>query len=343
MIERDVPLAPMTTLELGGAARYFCRADDVETLRAAIRWARGRALPVAFLGGGSNLIVPDEGYEGLVVRLDFRGVDDRDGVRAVMAGENWSEFVDRCVDDGLAGVECLAGIPGSVGATPIQNVGAYGQEVCETIVKVHALRLSDLDAVELSPKVCEFAYRDSAFKRRPNEYVVTRVDFALAEGGAPARRYAELQRATTPDATLQEVRDTIVALRRRKSMVLDDADPNRRSAGSFFTNPLVTESHAREVAERAVADGLIADAGAMPSWPAGDGQRKLAAAWLIEGAGYRRGSREGAVGQSSAHALALVHHGGGTAAELLAYADAIAAAVETRFRVHLEREPRILR
>lgn len=348
----DEPLAPRTTLGLGGAADHFVEVRDDATLIDRLQWAKRSGLAVTILGGGSNAIVPDAGVRGLVLRLVGEGsyVERVDADRveiAVRAGTSWDDFVRHAVSEGLAGVECLTGIPGAVGATPIQNVGAYGQDVSETIAKVRAIDPITLQTIELDAASCGFAYRDSALKRsaldrRP---IVTEVVFALRRGGAPARRYAELERALEPDATLARTRETVIALRRRKSMVLpphaSPDDPNVRSAGSFFTNPLVPHALADALVERVVREGLVREPTEVPRWPEGE-RTKLAAGWLIERAGFSRGHRVGNVGLSTAHALALVHHGGGTTGELLAFADAIVRTVRTHFGVTLEREPRLL-
>lgn len=334
-----VPLASRTTLEVGGAAEHYLRAERPGELEAALGWARRRGMPLTVLGGGSNAIVPDEGVPGLVLEVATQGIEAGPGGRVrVAAGEDWGRFVDAMVAAGLAGVECLAGIPGRVGATPIQNVGAYGQEVADTLVSVEALDRATGEARTFPAAACGFAYRHSRFKEAPGRYLVTHVTFALTPGGAPARRYAELVRATSASASLAEVRATVVALRRRKSMVLDAEDPNRRSAGSFFTNPIVTEAEAAEASDRARAREL----GELPAWPQPDGRVKLAAGWLIEKAGLVRGTRRGRVGLSSAHALALVNHGGATSSELLAFAAEVVRTVRDAFGVTLEREPRLL-
>jgi UDP-N-acetylmuramate dehydrogenase len=244
-------------------------------------------------------------------------------------------------------LECLSGIPGRVGATPIQNVGAYGQEVGEHLHHVRVVDRESLEVRTLSPDECELGYRDSVFKRQPDRYVVTEVGFALVPDGAPTVRYTELERALigAPDASsLATVRDAVLALRRKKSMVIDEDDPNRRSAGSFFTNPIVSASIADRLVERAVADGLVPRAADVPRWeaaPAPDGtpRTKLAAGWLIERAGIAKGTRAGSVGISSKHALALVHHGGGTASELLTLARRVRDAVRDRFGVTITPEP----
>ncbi len=328
-----VALAPRTSLELGGPARFFVEARDDATVVEALRWAKARGVDARVLGGGSNLVVADAGVDGLVVEMAQRGVHIDGGRVRAAAGEPWDALVARTVAAGLAGLECLSGIPGRVGATPIQNVGAYGQEVAETIEFVRVLDRDTLEERVLAPADCAFGYRDSAFKRSPDRVVVLEVTFALRPGGAPALRYAELERAFEgePTPTLAEVRERVIELRRRKSMVIDAADPNRRSAGSFFTNPIV---------EAAVADAVVATSALqVPRWPTEDGRVKLAAGWLIEQAGMQKGRRRGAVGISTAHALALVHHGGGTTAALLALADEVRDSVRARFGVTLEREP----
>ena len=342
-IQRDVPLAPLTTLELGGAAKHLVRAHSEETVIEALRWAAERDMPAAIIGGGSNLLVPDRGYDGLVVhiaieQLDFVG----GGIVTAGAGVPWERVVEGAVFRGWAGIECLTGIPGSTGATPIQNVGAYGQEVADVIERVRAVRRDTLEAEELPPGACDFSYRDSLFKREPDRYVVTAVDFALWPDGSPTVRYAELERAIPGDATLDDVRSAVLRLRRKKSMVIDAEDPNRRSAGSFFLNPIVSSAEAERVVEQALSDGLAATPSDVPKYPAGEARTKLAAAWLIENVGIAKGTRRGAIGVSTNHALALVHHGGGTTEELLAFADEIRRRVEERFGVVLEREPRLL-
>jgi UDP-N-acetylmuramate dehydrogenase len=335
-ITDDAPLSPLTTLELGGPARHLALAADEAAVVEALAWAAARRLPVLVLGGGSNLVVADAGFDGLVVRMTARGrgFEAAGGeVRVTaQAGEPWDALVAETVARGLAGLECLSGIPGLAGATPIQNVGAYGQEVADTVRAVRVVERATGRALELSPEACGFAYRDSAFKREPERWVVTAVTFGLQPGGRPALRYRELAQALAARAapTLAETREAVIGLRRAKSMVIDAADPNRRSVGSFFTNPIVTPAEAARVAAEVP--------GEMPRWPAGE-LVKLSAGWLIEQAGFPKGLRRGAVGISSRHALALVHHGGGTAAEILALAREIRDGVRARFGVTLSPEP----
>ncbi|HEY3451390.1 MAG TPA: UDP-N-acetylmuramate dehydrogenase [Myxococcales bacterium] len=341
-IRESEPLASRTTLELGGPARFFAEVASLAEIEEAVRFARERGLRLGILGGGSNLLVADEGFDGLVAAISSRGRTSKPGpdgavlVRAE-AGESWDELVGWTVAQGWQGLECLSGIPGLVGSTPVQNVGAYGQEVADTIVEVEAYDRERGERRLLARAECGFGYRDSSLKRAGGRFVVSAVTFALRPGAPAPIRYGELQRTlgVAEERDLARVREVVLQLRRGKSMVHDASDPNRRSAGSFFTNPIVEASVADEVARRS-------GEASMPRWPQPDGRAKLAAGWLIERAGIVKGLREGHVGVSSAHALALVHHGGGTTRELLALADRVVGAVEQRFGVRLEREPVML-
>ncbi|HVR64889.1 MAG TPA: UDP-N-acetylmuramate dehydrogenase [Polyangia bacterium] len=349
IVARDVPLAPLTTLELGGPARFLVEAFDTDAVIAGLRWAAARGVPAFVLGGGSNLVVADAGFEGLVIRMRTRGVTFAPATGGevlveAQAGEPWDGLVAETVARDLAGLECLSGIPGLAGATPIQNVGAYGQEVADAIRSVRVIDRATLAIADLPPPACGFGYRDSLFRRQADRYVVASVTFALRPGGAPCIRYPELASvlAQLPSPSLADVRAAVLRLRRAKSMVIDAADPNRRSVGSFFTNPIVTSAQASALAERLLRDGTIAHAGELPRFPAGGDGVKLSAGWLIEHAGIARGLRDGAVGVSTKHALALVHHGGGTTAALLALAARVRRAVADRFAVTLVPEPILL-
>lgn len=345
-VERDVPLALRTTLELGGAAEYFVEVSDEASIARALAWARERELAVSILGGGSNVVVSDAGARGLVVSIASRGIVWEERGRRVRvtaaAGEPWDPLVATTVARGLGGLECLSGIPGRVGAVPIQNVGAYGQEVSTTIVSVRVLDRASGEVTESSPEACAFAYRQSAFKRAPARSIVLAVSFELERDAAPLVAYDQLaqalERAGTP-SSLASVRATVLALRRAKSMVIEPDDENRRSVGSFFVNPVVDASEAERVVSQALAAGLVAAPNEIPRWPADGGKVKLAAGWLVERAGFARGARRGAVGISTRHALALVHHGGGTSAALLALAREVRDGVQARFGVTLVPEP----
>jgi UDP-N-acetylmuramate dehydrogenase len=344
-VSPSVPLAPLTTFGLGGAARFFAEIVDSADVAPALRWAKEQNLPVFILGGGSNLVVADDGFAGLVLRMRTRGLRWTElggevGVEA-QAGEAWDDLVAEAVLRGAAGVECLSGIPGTVGAAPVQNIGAYGQEAAETLRSVRVLDRETLETRELDAGDCGFGYRTSRFKDEPGRFVILSITLGLAPGGRPALRYGELISAFpgNPEPSLADVRQTVLTLRRGKSMVLDEADPNRHSAGSFFTNPIVTAELAAEIARRAVAAGLVREPSQMPRFALADGQVKLAAGWLIERSGPSKGFRVGPVGISSRHALALVHHGGGATTDLLRLALHVRAAVFDRFGVVLGPEP----
>ena len=341
-----MPLAPLTTLELGGNARCFVRAESDATLIDALRWASARGMQAAILGGGSNVVVSDAGFDGLVIATAQRGVEvvlrGATAEITAAAGEPWDELVALTVERDLAGLECLSGIPGLVGATPIQNVGAYGQEVAMAIRAVRVLDRATLRVHELEPGECGFGYRSSAFKRNPDRCVVLSVRFALRLGGEPLVTYAELARAlgaANAAPSLAAVRDAVLELRRGKSMLLEPGDENRRSAGSFFLNPVVDAATAEHVVQHALDVGWVARAEDVPRFPADGGQVKLAAAWLLERAGARKGERRGAFGISSRHALALVHHGGGHSAELVAFARELRDRVRAEIGVELAAEP----
>jgi UDP-N-acetylmuramate dehydrogenase len=326
---REVRLSGLTTLGVGGVADRVIEVEDAEELVAAVREADEAGRPLLLLGGGSNVVAPDAGWDGDVVAVRSRGIERTGGRLVVQAGESWDDVVAHAVGNGLAGIEALSGIPGSTGATPVQNVGAYGQEVAQTITAVRVYDRAEKSERILAPAECGFAYRDSRLKREPGRFVVLDVTFELdVSSQSRPVGYAELARTLGVElggtAPLSEVREAVIGLRRGKGMVLDPEDPDSRSAGSFFTNPIVP-------AHRAV-DGC-------PSWPAGDGQVKLSAAWLVQNAGFGKGTRDGHVGTSSRHSLALTTEPGATATELLAFADRIVATVQEKFGVALDREP----
>jgi UDP-N-acetylmuramate dehydrogenase len=315
-------LSDHTTLRLGGPARAFVEASTDDEVITALGDG-----DVLVLGGGSNLVVDDAGFDGTVVKVATRGIEREGDTLHVAAGEVWDDVVVRAIAEGLAGIECLSGIPGSVGATPIQNVGAYGQEVSDTIISVRAYDRRAREVIDLTPEQCGFAYRDSAFKQDPSHYAVLRVSFALtpSERAKPIR-YGELARSVPGDPTLQQVRDAVLALRRGKGMVLDPADHDTWSAGSFFTNPIIDPG--------AVPDGA-------PAFPQPDGRVKTSAAWLIDHAGFAKGHRQpgSGVAISTKHVLALTNRGGGTTAQLLALADEIQRRVQDAYGIALVPEP----
>ena len=344
----NVPLAPFTTLGVGGPARFYSRVDDAPSLAEALAWAEQRAQPVLILGGGSNLVLSDEGHPGLVIHLALRGVAARSSGDTVdltaAAGEHWDPLVAFAADKGWAGIECLSGIPGFVGATPIQNVGAYGQDVSETIIAVEAMDVKTRARATFDNAACRFGYRMSRFKSDDRGgFVVIGVTFRLRPGGPPSLKYAELGRhfaergVTAP--SLAEARKAVIEVRRRKSMVLDPEDPNARSVGSFFMNPVVPVADFDRMAARIIADGVASSPVEIPHYPGGEGRFKLSAAWLIEHAGFQRGYRRGRVALSEKHTLAIVNRGGATAGDVLGLAREVRDGVRDRFGIGLHPEP----
>lgn len=343
-IEKQFPLAQLTTIRLGGLARFFVEVKSVEEMRQALEFAKEQSVPTHILGGGSNTIFADEGYEGLVVHIGLKGIEITEEGELVLvqaqAGEEWDKVVERVVASGGAGMECLSGIPGTVGATPIQNVGAYGQDVSMVIGEVQALNVETLEIESFSNQQCEFAYRTSRFKERDaNKYVITQVMFRCRKEGKPMVVYPQLVAALSGAATLVEVRRAVLGLRRGKSMVVREDDPNSRSCGSFFTNVVLSQSQADEVEERWRVEG---GTGEMVMFSLSDGRVKVPAAWLIEQSGFKKGERRGGVGISENHFLALINYTG-TTQELLDLADEISRAVFKKFGIQLEREPVLIR
>jgi UDP-N-acetylmuramate dehydrogenase len=343
LIQENVPLSPLTTLRIGGPARFFAEARDEEDMLAAFSFAEQRGLPLFILGGGSNALVADEGFPGLVVHVALKGVTWRDEGGEIIvtanAGEDWDELVRQCVERDLAGIECLSGIPGSVGGTPVQNVGAYGQEVSETIASVRVFDRLAGEFTELISEQCRFGYRASVFNTTARDrYVVTSVAYALKPHGEPAIRYPDLKKffsnvSTSPSLAL--TREAVRGIRAQKAMLItpdDPADnPDCRSAGSFFKNPIITSGEFDRIKE------IVVDQ--VPSFPAGGGKVKVPAAWLIERAGFHKGYNRGRVGISSKHTLAIVNRGGATAHEVIDLMNEIKERVAEKFGVLLMPEP----
>ncbi|MEU1619125.1 UDP-N-acetylmuramate dehydrogenase [Streptomyces sp. NPDC005722] len=339
----DAPLAPLTTFRLGGpATRLVTATTDAEVVEA-VREADAAGTPLLVIGGGSNLVIADEGFAGTALRIATRGFELNGTELELAAGEVWTDAVARTVEAGLAGVECLAGIPGSAGATPIQNVGAYGQEVAGTISEVIAYDRSTGETVVLDNAACAFSYRHSRFKADPARYVVLRVRFRLedADGMSGPLKYAEVARALGAGpgdrVPLDAARETVLKLRSGKGMVLDPEDHDTWSAGSFFTNPVLTEAGWADFLTR-VQDRLGPDA-APPAYPAGDGRTKTSAAWLIDKAGFTKGYGTGPARISTKHTLALTNRGGATTADLLALAREVIGGVHAAFGITLVNEP----
>ncbi len=343
-LQENILLAPLTTFRLGGPARFFVEANSAADVQEAVAFAESKSLPLFVLGGGSNLVVSDSGWPGLVLKVSIPGIDRRpaeeDGkvIFDVGAGEPWDRFVSQAVLAHCAGVECLSGIPGSVGGTPVQNVGAYGQEVSQTIASVEAFDRKDAQIRELCHEACGFNYRSSIFNTSERgRFIILRVAYALTPGGEPHLEYADLQRhfegrETRPN--LAETREAVRHIRARKGMLIVPGDPDCQSAGSFFKNPVLTEQQHADLEKRAAAKGFT-----VPSYPALEKNRKVSAAWLVEKSGFARGYGFGHVGISSKHALAIVNRGGATAAEVLALKDQIQQRIEEIWAVRLEPEP----
>jgi UDP-N-acetylmuramate dehydrogenase len=339
----QVPLAPYTTFQIGGPARWFAEAASEGDIAAGVAFATERRLPLFILGGGSNLLVSDAGFPGLVLRIALQGIasthqNDRFIVSAA-AGEDWDGLVAYAVAANAAGVECLSGIPGTVGGTPVQNVGAYGQEVSQTIVTVRAFDRKTLRFMDLPAEDCGFSYRRSIFNSSQRErYVVSRVDYALRKDAPANIVYADLTRyfATRNGAapTLTEVREAVRSIRAQKGMLLVPGDADCRSAGSFFKNPVVPVTVLDSLAEE-----LGIEKRSIPAYPARDGEVKLSAAWLIERAGYQKGYALGKAGISSRHTLALINRGGASAAEVTTLRDKVTHTIASRFGIRLEPEP----
>ena len=319
-------------------ARFFVEVRSEDEVIEAFKFADENGVPVFVLGGGSNVLVSDEGFKGLVIQIVISGItqcidDNSYDVKVTAgAGEDWDKFVAYCVENDLAGVECLSGIPGLVGGTPVQNVGAYGQEVSETILMVRCYDRKTAEFVELSNEDCGFAYRSSIFNTsKQGRFVVLAVTFRLIAGGEPKVVYKDLKdRFGSARPTLAETRGAVLSIRRTKSMVIDEADPNSCSAGSFFKNPVISVD---------AFTALGAKFGEIPHYPAGPERVKLPAAWLIEQAGFQKGYVFGRAGLSSNHTLAIINRGGASATEIVELKSAIQTTVFDRFGIELRPEP----
>jgi len=346
-LQENIPLAPLTTFRLGGPARFFVEAASAADVQQAVAVAESKSLPLFVLGGGSNLVVSDSGWPGLVLKVAIAGIERRpaeeDG-KAIFdagAGESWDRFVSLAVMARCAGIECLSGIPGSVGGTPVQNVGAYGQEVSQTIASVEVFDRKDGQIRELCSEACGFTYRASIFNTSERgRFIILRVAYALTPGGEAHLEYADLQRhfegrETRPN--LAETREAVRHIRARKGMLIVannvPGDPDCQSAGSFFKNPVLTEQQHADLNQRAAAKGFT-----VPSYPALEKNHKVSAAWLVEKSGFARGYGFGHVGISTKHALAIVNRGGATAADVRRLIERVQATVKRHTGHRLETE-----
>jgi UDP-N-acetylmuramate dehydrogenase len=333
-LRENVSLARYTTFGIGGPARWFAEAETESDILEACAFARDREVPLQVLGGGSNVLIADKGFNGLVLHVALRGIHEANGTLEVAAGEEWDPVVAYALARDLAGLECLSGIPGLTGGTPVQNVGAYGQEVSQTITQVRAYDREAGDFVDLSNAECGFSYRSSIFNSSARDrYIVTRVTFQLVPGGSPNLSYADLQRyfaGKNGIPTLPEVRDAVRSIRYSKGMLIVAGDPDSRSAGSFFRNPIVSTELHLDLSRRY---------GIIPSYPVDNTRVKLPAAWLVEHAGFCKGYTLGRAGVSSKHTLALTNRGHARASDILALRDQITQTVEEKFGIRLEPEP----
>ena len=342
LIEKNVSLAELTTLKIGGRAVFFAFAESETEVVEALQFANQNKLKVFILGGGSNVLIADEGFDGLVLQIALKGISifsrkDKTILVKAQAGEDWDEFVKFCVERNLQGVECLSGIPGWVGGTPVQNVGAYGQEVSETIVAVRCFDRKNEKIVKLSNADCQFAYRTSLFNTtEKNRYVVLAATFALKAEGEPKIVYRDLQNYFGDrKPNLKETREAVLNIRSEKSMVINPQDSNSRSAGSFFKNPIVTKEKFMEIEKLAHLSRIDN----VPFFKVDDNTVKIPAAWLIEKSGFHKGFQKGRVGLSTNHTLAIVNLGNAKAADILALRDEIQSKVKSCFQVELKPEP----
>jgi UDP-N-acetylmuramate dehydrogenase len=343
LIRENVALAPLTTLKVGGAARFFVEAKTEEEIFETISFAEGRNLPLFVLGGGSNVLISDAGFQGTVLKISLRGIsifrDETGTFVTAQAGEDWDEFVRYCVENDLQGVECLSGIPGTVGGTPVQNVGAYGQEVSESIISVRVLEKENGKIIEMSRAECGFAYRTSVFNtERADQFIVLAVTFRLEPHGQPKIVYKDLEQffgGGGSKPTLSETRQAVRQIRAAKSMVLDEKDPNSKSAGSFFKNPIVTTEKFLEIENRAKDRGIET----VPKFKVDEKNVKIPAAWLIEKSGFEKGFKLGRAGISTNHTLAIVNLGNARAKDVLALKELIQQQVLGSFGVELKPEP----
>jgi len=350
--QHSVSLSEFTTIKLGGEAKLFCNCKTIDEIKACLIYAKTENLPVQVIGGGSNIIFSDDGFNGIVIKIDIKGIKFNELEKNLIevtsgAGEAWDDFVKLCIDNNLNGVECLSGIPGCVGATPIQNVGAYGQEVSNTIVSVEAIDRLTLKTVEFTNEECNFGYRQSRFKKEDKDrYIITKTTYRMKKFAKPKIIYPELKERldekTNWDSLkngkekLSVIRSSVFDIRKSKSMVIDSEDPNTVSCGSFFLNPILTDEGFKELEKTCSKNNID-----IPSYKTDKGI-KVPAAWFVENAGFHKGYKKGGVGISTNHSLALINCGG-SAKELLELSDKIENEVYYKFGVKLRKEPEIIK
>lgn len=326
-------LSPMTTLKVGGAARFFVEAKTENEVVEAAKWGKLNDFPIFVLGGGSNVLISDQGFDGLVLKIALEGIDRWENLVTAQAGVDWDEFVKYCVNNKLQGIECLSGIPGSVGGTPVQNVGAYGQEVSETIEKVRVFDLKSEEILELTNADCRFSYRTSIFNSTDkNRFIVLAVTFQLNPNGKPKIAYKDLQNLFDKKRpNLAKVRDAVCQIRAEKAMLVRQGGLDSQSAGSFFKNPIVENELFDKINQKY--------GGNVPSFTVNENSVKIPAAWLIENAGFAKGYQLGNAGISTKHSLAITNRGMATADEILNLKTKIQESVKAKFDIELVPEP----
>lgn len=342
-IQENIPLAPLTTLRVGGSARWFAEARSSEQVLQGVNLARANNWRLFVLGGGSNLVVADAGFHGLVLKIAIGGMADRMDIESgkrvfeAGAGVEWDTLVAHAVARDAAGIECLSGIPGTVGGTPVQNVGAYGQEVADTIASVQVFDLQRGVVRDICAEACGFGYRTSIFNTTERgRFIVLKVEYALQPGGKPTLEYADLKKhfaGTDGTPSLAAVRDAVRQIRHSKAMLIVEGDPDCRSAGSFFKNPIVDAAMDARIQQLAATRGLTPPRFATPEGT------KLSAAWLVEQSGFQKGYTLGAVGISTKHTLAIVNRGGAKASEIVALKDEVQQRVRGTWEIDLQPEP----
>lgn len=342
-LQENVPLAALTTFKIGGNARFFVEAENEQEIIKAFEFADENDLEVFILGGGSNILIADEGFDGVVLKINSKGIsfDEKSDGRFlvnVQAGEDWDEFVKICVEKNLAGIECLSGIPGLVGGTPIQNVGAYGQEVSETIFSVRVFDRKTKEILDLSNKDCKFAYRQSIFNTtHKNRFIVLSVIFNLTKNVEPKIVYADLKKHFgDKKPTLQETREVVRKIRESKGMLVRQGGLDANSAGSFFKNPIVNLEKFEKI------NKIFGESEKVPSFGVDENSVKIPAAWLIEKSGFDKGFQLGNAGISTKHTLALTNRGNATAKDILRLKEEIQNKIKEKFGIELIPEPNFI-
>jgi UDP-N-acetylmuramate dehydrogenase len=345
-VEENRHLASLTTFNVGGPARYYVSVRSESAVLEALSFAKSRGVPIFILGGGSNILVSDSGFDGLVIRNRIKGITSREegdySCVRVGSGEDWQQFVDWCISEKLQGVECLAGIPGAVGASPVQNIGAYGQEVSETIYEIRAIEVDTGKPILFRNEACGFGYRTSIFNSTADgKYFITSVTFKLKRNGKPSIAHGDIANhlKETGDLTIRHVRDSVIDIRSGKGLLVRKGHERFRCAGSFFKNPVLPAARSKEIEEGLQKAG---ERVYWSSWPLGMGEVKIPAAGLIQSVGFRQGYRTGNVGLSPKHALVIIAYHRATAQEIIDFAEEIRGKVKQKFDILLRPEIRLV-